>query len=51
MKENLNLAVVSDLETTMDQEGERMVQALHTEDFANAAASFMMKKKPVFKGK
>ncbi len=51
MKENLNLAVVADLKTTMDQEGDRMVRALHTEDFANAAMAFMMKKTPEFKGK
>jgi enoyl-CoA hydratase/carnithine racemase len=51
MKENLNLAVVSDLKTTMLQEGDRMVRALHTEDFANAAMAFMMKQKPEFKGK
>ena len=51
MKENHNLAVVSDLKTTMEQEGDRMVRALHTEDFANAAMAFMMKKTPEFRGK
>ena len=51
MKENHNLAMVADLKTTMLQEGDRMVRALHTEDFANAAMAFMMKKTPEFKGK
>jgi enoyl-CoA hydratase/carnithine racemase len=51
MKENHNLAVVSDLKTTMLHEGDRMVRALHTDDFANAAMAFMMKKKPKFEGK
>ena len=51
MKENHNLAVVSDLRTTMLQEGDRMVRALHTDDFANAAMAFMKKKKPKFEGK
>ena len=51
MKENHNRAMVSDLKTTMALEGDRMVRAMHTEDFANAAAAFLMKKTPVFKGK
>jgi 2-(1,2-epoxy-1,2-dihydrophenyl)acetyl-CoA isomerase len=51
MKENHNRAMVSDLKTTMAMEGDRMVRAMHTEDFANAAAAFLAKQKPVFKGK
>lgn len=51
MKENHNLAMVSDLKSTMAQEADRMIRATHTEDFANASAAFLNKEKPVFKGK
>ena len=51
MKENHNRAARSDLKTTMAMEADRMVRAMHTEDFANASAAFLAKKTPEFKGR
>lgn len=51
MKENLNRALDSDLETCLDFEADRMVRAAQTDDYTEAVAAFVEKREPRFEGK
>ncbi|MEM7441311.1 MAG: enoyl-CoA hydratase-related protein [Pseudomonadota bacterium] len=51
MKENHNRALTTDLRTFMKSEAQNMVAMMMTEDHQAAAAAFMEKQKPVFKGR
>ncbi len=50
MKENLNRALHVDLATALDAEAPNMVRAMSTEDHKEAAAAFVEKRPPVFRG-
>ena len=50
MKENLNRAITCDLATALDAEAANMVRAMSTADHREAAAAFVEKRSPVFKG-
>lgn len=51
MKDNLNRAMVHDLEACLDVEAERMVHGASTEDYLEAVAAFREKRPPAFKGR
>ena len=51
MKDNLNRAMTDSLESVLDSEAERMVQAAGTEDYEEAVKAFAEKRAPVFKGR
>ncbi|MEP4196217.1 MAG: enoyl-CoA hydratase-related protein [Aliishimia sp.] len=51
MKANHNLAMATDLKTTMEQEAKNMMQCLHTQDHIDAVQAFFAKEKPVFHGR
>jgi enoyl-CoA hydratase/carnithine racemase len=51
MKDNLNRALVEDLETLLDAEAERMVEGAQSEDYLEAVAALREKRAPVFKGR
>ncbi len=50
MKENLNRALVTDLATALDAEAPAMVRSMSTADHREAAAAFVEKRSPVFRG-
>jgi len=50
MKENLNRAITCDLATALDAEAANMVRAMSTADHREAAAAFVEKRSPVFRG-
>ena len=50
MKENLNRALVADLATALDAEATGMVRSMSTADHREAAAAFVEKRSPVFRG-
>ena len=50
MKENLNRALVADLATALDAEATGMVRSMSTADHREAAAAFVEKRAPVFRG-
>ncbi len=50
MKENLNRAVTSDVETALDAEAANMVLSMSTSDHREAAAAFVEKRTPNFTG-
>ena len=50
MKENLNRAVTSDVETALDAEAANMVLSMGTSDHREAAAAFVEKRTPIFTG-
>lgn len=50
MKENLNRAITCDLSTALDAEGSAMVSSMSTADHREAAAAFVDKREPVFRG-
>jgi 2-(1,2-epoxy-1,2-dihydrophenyl)acetyl-CoA isomerase len=51
MKENMNLALVSDFSTLLDAEAEGMIMTGMTLDHMEAARAFVEKRSPVFRGK
>ncbi|MCV2889995.1 enoyl-CoA hydratase-related protein [Ruegeria aquimaris] len=51
MKENHNRARVTDLQTSMEMEADRMIRTLQSADHAEGARAFMEKRKPVFTGR
>ena len=51
MKQNLNRALVEDLQTCLDFEADRMVRSAFTEDFEEAVKAFQEKRKPRFRGR
>jgi 2-(1,2-epoxy-1,2-dihydrophenyl)acetyl-CoA isomerase len=51
IKHNLNLAEHAPLETCFDNEAINHVRAAATEDHREAAAAFVEKRPPVFKGR
>ncbi len=51
MKENLNRALVADLQSCLDVEAERMVASAFTEDYVEAVKAFTEKRPPVFRGR
>ena len=50
MKENLNRATTVDLATALDAEAANMIFTMSTADHREAAAAFVEKRTPVFKG-
>lgn len=50
MKENLNRALVADLATALDAEAPNMIRSMSTGDHREAAAAFVEKRAPVFRG-
>jgi 2-(1,2-epoxy-1,2-dihydrophenyl)acetyl-CoA isomerase len=50
MKENINRAVTSDLSTALDAEATAMISSMSTADHREAAAAFVEKRQPAFKG-
>ena len=50
MKENLNRAITCDLATALDAEAAAMVRTMSTADHREAAAAFVEKRSPVFRG-
>jgi 2-(1,2-epoxy-1,2-dihydrophenyl)acetyl-CoA isomerase len=50
MKENLNRALVADLATALDAEAPNMIRSMSTADHREAAAAFVEKRPPVFRG-
>lgn len=50
MKENINRATLVDLETALDAEALNMVTTMSTNDHKEAAAAFVEKRTPVFRG-
>jgi 2-(1,2-epoxy-1,2-dihydrophenyl)acetyl-CoA isomerase len=50
MKENLNRAITCDLATALDAEAAAMVYTMSTRDHREAAAAFVEKRSPVFRG-
>lgn len=50
MKENLNRAITCDISTALDAEGVAMVTSMSTADHREAAAAFVEKREPVFRG-
>jgi 2-(1,2-epoxy-1,2-dihydrophenyl)acetyl-CoA isomerase len=51
MKANLNRALEEDLETCLAYEADRMVRSALTDDYTEAVAAFVEKRKPEFKGR
>ncbi len=51
MKQNLNLALVSDYSTLLQAEAEGMIATGMTQDHLEAARAFMEKRPPIFQGK
>jgi enoyl-CoA hydratase/carnithine racemase len=51
MKENLNRALIHDLQSCLDAEAERMVASAFTEDYVEAVKAFTEKRKPQFRGR
>src|SRR5262249_16850182 len=51
MKENLNRALVADLQSCLDAEAERMVAGAFTEDYVEAVKAFTDKRTPQFRGR
>jgi len=51
MKENMNLALVSDFPTLLDAEAEGMIMTGMTRDHMEAARAFVEKRPPVFEGR
>ena len=51
MKENINLAAAVDLATALDNEAVNMAFTMSTEDHKEAAAAFVEKRAPVFRGR
>jgi enoyl-CoA hydratase/carnithine racemase len=51
MKDNLNRALVQDLEACLDTEADRMVAGAFTEDYVEAVKAFTEKRKPSFRGR
>ena len=51
MKDNLNRAIVADLETCLDIEADRMVRGAMTDDYREAVQAFSEKREPVFRGR
>ncbi len=51
MKDNLNRALVQDLEPCLETEAERMVQGAMTEDYLEAVRAFQEKRTPRFRGR
>ena len=50
IKENINRALDVDLATALDAEAPAMTRTMSTQDHAEAAAAFMEKREPVFRG-
>ena len=50
MKENLNRATTVDLATALDAEAQNMILTMSTADHREAAAAFVEKRTPIFKG-
>ena len=51
MKENLNRALIPDLQSCLDAEAERMVASAFTEDYVEAVKAFTEKRAPRFHGR
>ena len=51
MKDNLNRALIHDLQSCLDLEAERMVRGAMTEDYLEGVAAFAEKRAPVFRGR
>jgi enoyl-CoA hydratase/carnithine racemase len=51
MKDNLNRALIHDLQTCLDAEAERMVAGAFTEDYVEAVKAFTEKRTPRFRGR
>jgi len=51
MKENLNRALIADLQSSLDIEAERMVAGAFTEDYVEAVKAFTEKRPPRFRGR
>ena len=51
MKENLNRALVADLQSCLDVEAERMVESAMTEDYLEAVKAFAERRAPAFRGR
>ena len=51
MKENLNRALIADLQSCLDMEAERMVAGAFTEDYVEAVKAFTEKRPPRFRGR
>jgi 2-(1,2-epoxy-1,2-dihydrophenyl)acetyl-CoA isomerase len=50
MKRNLNVGMRSSLADTLDTEAMHMIRTFDTDDHKGAAAAFVEKRKPAFKG-
>jgi len=50
MKENLNRAMMRDIDECLDMEATHLFHCFQTDDHKNAAKAFVEKKEPVFKG-
>jgi enoyl-CoA hydratase/carnithine racemase len=51
MKENLNRALIADLQSSLEVEAERMVASAFTEDYVEAVKAFTEKRPPKFSGR
>ena len=51
MKQNMNLALISDFPKLLDAEAEGMIMTGMTQDHLEAARAFVAKRPPVFQGK
>jgi enoyl-CoA hydratase/carnithine racemase len=51
MKENLNRALIGDLQSSLEVEAERMVASAFTEDYVEAVKAFAEKRPPKFRGR
>jgi enoyl-CoA hydratase/carnithine racemase len=51
MKENLNRALIADLQSSLEVEAERMVASAFTEDYVEAVKAFTEKRPPQFRGR
>ena len=51
MKDNLNRALIADLQSCLDAEAERMVASAFTEDYVEAVKAFTEKRTPHFRGR
>jgi enoyl-CoA hydratase/carnithine racemase len=51
MKDNLNRALVHDLQACLDVEADRMVEGAQTEDYLEAVRAFSEKRPPAFRGR
>jgi len=49
MKENLNRALTADLRTCLEYEADRQVRGAFSEDYHEAVAAFVAKRKPIFR--